>query len=103
MHTVGARVEKTSGKLTLLRWVALVVGSMIWVGAFNLPSDMSRDAGPGAIVIDWIITGVGVIVLAFVYRGLAAKARFSTLAPKPMSWARAGSSWLSKLGARPTV
>ena len=75
MHTVGARVEKTSGKLTLLRWVALVVGSIIWVGAFNLPSDMSRDAGPGAIVIDWIITGVGVIMLAFVYRGLAAKAR----------------------------
>lgn len=50
---------------------ALIVGSMIGGGAFNLPSDMARGAGTGAIIIGWIITGIGMIALAFVYQSLA--------------------------------
>jgi arginine:ornithine antiporter / lysine permease len=28
-------------------------------GVFNLPSDMTKAAAPGGIVIGWLITGIG--------------------------------------------
>lgn len=58
-------------KLGFAQLAALIVGSMIGGGAFNLPSDMARGAGIGAIIIGWIITGIGMISLAFVYQSLA--------------------------------
>ena len=60
------REAERSNKLKLAPLIALVVGSMIGGGVFNLPSDMSRSAGPGAIVIGWVITGIGMLMLAFV-------------------------------------
>src|SRR5262245_11280089 len=82
-----ATVER-SGKLTLLPLTALVVGSMIGGGVFNLPSDMSRGASPGAIVIGWIITGIGMLMLAFVYQALAV--RKPDLNAGPYAYAKAG-------------
>ncbi len=58
-------------KLGFIQLAALIVGSMIGGGAFNLPSDMARNAGTGAIIIGWIITGIGMIALAFVYQALS--------------------------------
>ena len=58
-------------KLGFAQLAALIVGSMIGGGAFNLPSDMARGAGTGAVIIGWIITGIGMIALAFVYQSLA--------------------------------
>ena len=58
-------------KLGFAQLAALIVGSMIGGGAFNLPSDMARGAGTGAIIIGWVITGIGMIALAFVYQSLA--------------------------------
>src|SRR5579885_1438573 len=81
-------VDRTSDKLTLLPLVALVVGSMIGGGVFNLPSDMSRHASPGAIVIGWVITGIGMLMLAFVYQGLAV--RKPKLNAGPYAYAKAG-------------
>jgi arginine:ornithine antiporter/lysine permease len=43
-------------KLGLLPLIALVVGSMIGGGVFNLPRDMSAAAAPGAIAIGWAIS-----------------------------------------------
>src|SRR6516162_9562379 len=86
--TLKTEVERTSDKLTLLPLVALVVGSMIGGGVFNLPSDMSRHASPGAIVIGWTITGVGMLMLAFVYQGLAV--RKPALNAGPYAYAKAG-------------
>jgi len=77
-----------SDKLTLMPLVALVVGSMIGGGVFNLPSDMSRHASPGAIVIGWIITGIGMLMLAFVYQDLAL--RKPALNAGPYAYAKAG-------------
>ena len=77
-----------SGKLTLLPLTALVVGSMIGGGVFNLPSDMSRGASPGAIIIGWIITGIGMLMLAFVYQTLAV--RKPDLNAGPYAYAKAG-------------
>ena len=70
-HDQAFATEQPSDKLTLLPLTALVVGSMIGGGVFNLPSDMSRGASPGAILIGWIITGIGMLMLALVYQSLA--------------------------------
>ncbi|MGE5201264.1 MAG: arginine-ornithine antiporter [Acidobacteriota bacterium] len=83
-----ASAQEKSGKLSLLPLVALVVGSMIGGGVFNLPSDMSAHASPGAIVIGWAITGLGMLMLAFVYQGLAV--RKPNLNSGPYAYARAG-------------
>ena len=82
------RVSVESQKLTLLPLIALVVGSMIGGGVFNLPSDMSRGASPGAILIGWMITGIGMLMLAFVYQGLAM--RKPELNAGPYAYAKAG-------------
>jgi arginine:ornithine antiporter/lysine permease len=51
--------------------VALVVGSMIGSGIFALPQNTAAGAGAGAILIGWLVSGVGMLCLAFVYRTLA--------------------------------
>jgi arginine:ornithine antiporter/lysine permease len=75
-------------KLSLWPLVGLVVGSTIGGGVFNLPGDMSRHASPGAILIGWAITGVGMLCLALVYQGLAM--RKPELNSGPYAYARAG-------------
>ena len=62
---------KTPEKLGLSLLIALVVGSIIGSGIFALPQNMAVGAGAGAIVIGWLITGVGILMLAFVYQMLA--------------------------------
>jgi arginine:ornithine antiporter/lysine permease len=58
-------------KLGLL--TALVVGSMIGSGVFSLPQNMASGAGAGAVLIGWLITGVGMLMLAFVYQTLTTR------------------------------
>ncbi len=77
-----------TGNLTLVPLIGLVIGSMIGGGVFNLPSDMSRGASPLAIIIGWLITGVGMLMLAFVYQGLAL--RKPNLDAGPYAYAKAG-------------
>ena len=60
-------------KLGLSLLIALVVGSIIGSGIFGLPQNMAVSAGAGAIVLGWVITGVGMLMLAFVYQMLATK------------------------------
>ncbi len=57
--------------LTLAALTALVVGSMIGSGIFALPSQMAGSAAPGPLLIGWLITGVGMLMLAFVFQTLA--------------------------------
>jgi arginine:ornithine antiporter/lysine permease len=87
-QAIDETVAPASQKLTLLPLIALVVGSMIGGGVFNLPSDMSRGASPGAILIGWIITGIGMLMLAFVYQSLAL--RKPELNAGPYAYAKAG-------------
>ncbi len=79
---------KASGKLGLVALVALVVGSMIGGGVFSLPQNMAKGASPGAVVIGWLITGIGMLALAFVYQGLSI--RKPALDAGPYAYARAG-------------
>ena len=44
---------------------------MIGSGIFALPSQMAGSAAPGPLLIGWLITGVGMLMLAFVFQTLA--------------------------------
>ena len=59
--------------LGLAALTALVVGSMIGSGIFALPSQMAGSAAPGPLLIGWVITGVGMLMLAFVFQTLATR------------------------------
>jgi arginine:ornithine antiporter/lysine permease len=83
-----ATIQTADRKLGLLPLVALVVGSMIGGGVFSLPQNMAKGASPGAILIGWLVSGVGMLALAFVYQQLAT--RKPTLDAGPYAYARAG-------------
>ena len=57
--------------LGLAALTAIVVGSMIGSGIFALPSQMAGSAAPGPLLVGWVITGVGMLMLAFVFQTLA--------------------------------
>lgn len=59
--------------LGLAALTAIVVGSMIGSGIFALPSQMAGSAAPGPLIIGWVITGVGMLMLAFVFQTLASR------------------------------
>lgn len=67
------RAPKTTAGLGLAALTALVVGSMIGSGIFALPSQMAGSAAPGPLIIGWTITGVGMLMLAFVFQTLATR------------------------------
>lgn len=50
---------------------ALVVGSMIGSGIFSLPQNMAANASAGTMLIGWGITGVGMLMLAFIFQRLS--------------------------------
>lgn len=57
----------------LFSLLGMVVGSMIGGGVFNLPQNMAAGAALAAIVIAWVITGIGMYFLANTFRTLADK------------------------------
>ena len=62
-----------SAKLGLPLLAGIVVGSMIGGGVFNLPQNMARGAGLGAVIIAWVLTLVGMFFLSNTFRILADK------------------------------
>ncbi|MDE1164805.1 MAG: arginine-ornithine antiporter [Pseudomonas sp.] len=58
-------------KLSLGALTAVVVGSMIGGGIFSLPQNVAKSASPGAALIGWAISAVGMLMLAFVFQSLA--------------------------------
>lgn len=88
-HAPGsARTERTARGLGLPALTALVLGSMIGGGVFSLPQNMAKGASPGAVMLGWLITGVGMLALALVYRSLST--RKPALEAGPYAYARAG-------------
>lgn len=61
---------------------------MIGSGVFSLPQNMAAGAAPLAIIIGWLISGVGILALAFVYLSLSR--RKPALEAGPYSYAKAG-------------
>lgn len=50
-------------KIGLLSLTALVLSSMIGSGIFSLPQNMASVAGASAIMMGWLITGIGIVFL----------------------------------------
>lgn len=57
----GGVLEK---KLGLSALTALVLSSMLGAGVFSLPQNMAAVAGPAALLVGWLITGVGILFLS---------------------------------------
>lgn len=53
----------SKGKIGLFSLTALVLSSMIGSGIFSLPQNMAEVSGAEALIIGWLITGVGIIFL----------------------------------------
>lgn len=58
-------------KLSLWALVALVVGSMLDSGIFSLPATFAKATGAFGALIAWSIAGCGMLMLVFVFQGLA--------------------------------
>jgi arginine:ornithine antiporter / lysine permease len=63
--------EQKRHKFGLIPLIALTVGTMIGGGAFALPQNLAAHASVGAVLLGWIITGIGMFGLAFVFRNLS--------------------------------
>lgn len=63
-------------RLGLVALTGIVLGSMIGAGIFSLPQNMAAGpAAPGALLIGWAITGVGMLALARTFQYLALNAK----------------------------
>ena len=60
-------------KLPLPTLTAMVVGSMVGAGIFNLPGRFAIATGPFGAIIAWAIAGTGMYMLARVFQALASK------------------------------
>ena len=59
------------GGLGVLALSAIVISSMIGGGVYNLPQNMASVAGAGAVIIAWLITGIGIYFIANSFRVLS--------------------------------
>ena len=57
--------------VTLWTLVALIIGSTVGAGIFSLPQNIASVAGPGAMLLGWLIAGIGMLSVAFVFQILA--------------------------------
>ncbi len=64
-------MTNSSNKVGLLGLIAIVFGSMIGGGIFNIPQNMAAASALGPVLISWIITGVGMLFLAYSFKSLA--------------------------------
>ncbi len=58
-------------KLGVLGLAAIVVSSMVGGGIYSLPQNMASGAGAAAVIIAWIITGIGIYFIANTFRILS--------------------------------
>jgi arginine:ornithine antiporter / lysine permease len=59
--------------LPLPALTAMVVGSMVGAGVFSLPRNFAQATGVLGAVVAWLIAGVGMLMLAFVFQTLAVR------------------------------
>lgn len=58
-------------KVGLLGLIAMVIGSMIGGGVFELPAEMARSGRPFSAIIAWSITGLGMFFVGKVFQTLS--------------------------------
>ena len=70
------KISKTTTALGVMGLAGIVVSSMIGGGIYSLPQNMAQSASVGAVILAWIITGIGMYFIANTFRVL------STVKPK---------------------
>ena len=55
----------------LLGMIAIVFGSMVGGGIFDIAQNMASAAGLGAVVVSWLITGFGMVFLVLTFKNLS--------------------------------
>lgn len=73
-------------KWGLLLLTSLVVGNMVGSGIFMLPSTLAQTASPLGVTLAWLVTGMGVLMIALVFGKLSI--RRPDLTAGPQSYAR---------------
>jgi arginine:ornithine antiporter/lysine permease len=68
-----AAATASAEKLPLSSLTAMVIGSMVGAGIFNLPGRFATATGPFGALIAWAIAGTGMYMLARVFQALANK------------------------------
>lgn len=63
--------QKPSAGLGVLSLAAIVVSSMIGGGIYSLPQNMAASASAGAVLVAWLITGIGIYFIANTFRILS--------------------------------
>jgi len=66
-------VQDTKDKLSVPALTAMVVGSMVGAGVFQLPARFATQTGVYGALIAWAIAGLGMLTLAFVFQTLAVR------------------------------
>ncbi|SFF72741.1 hypothetical protein SAMN05443635_101455 [Roseobacter denitrificans OCh 114] len=66
-----AQSTPSARKISLPALTAMVVGSMVGAGIFNLPARFGSATGPFGAIIAWMIAGTGMYMLARVFQFLA--------------------------------
>ncbi|MEP7298025.1 MAG: basic amino acid/polyamine antiporter [Burkholderiales bacterium] len=69
--TTASDSKKDTKMLGIVAMTLLVIGAMVGGGAFNLPQNMAQHAGLGAVLIAWLVSGLGVFFLARTFQVLA--------------------------------
>jgi arginine:ornithine antiporter/lysine permease len=67
----GATVTQEDKSLSVLALAAMVVGSMVGAGVFSLPRNFASGAGVIATVVAWVVAGLGMLMLVFVFQALS--------------------------------
>lgn len=60
-------------KLGFIGLAALVFGMMVGAGIFNIPQNMAVAASPGAVLLAWGLTAVGMLFLVYTFKILSDK------------------------------
>ena len=63
--------NKSATMLGVMGLAGIVVSSMIGGGIYSLPQNMAQNASVGAVILAWIITGLGMYFIANTFRILA--------------------------------
>lgn len=61
----------TVQKMPLMTLTAMVVGGMVGAGVFSIPRNFAMATGVYGALIAWVIAGLGMLMLAFVFQTLA--------------------------------
>ncbi len=69
--TASTAASPAAKQLGVLAMTMLVISAMVGGGAFNLPQNMAQSAGLAAILLAWLISGLGIFFLARTFQVLA--------------------------------